>query len=134
MPSPNPRRRVRYAVLAILVVALGMLWRSRLVAFSPFLIKYGGDVLWAMMAFLGCGILMPKRKTWQVALVALIFAFGIEFSQLYHAPWIDRIRARRLGALILGSTFNWPDLPAYSAGIGLAAGLESVFRRRGGAG
>jgi hypothetical protein len=32
----------------------------------------------------------------------------VEFSQLYHAPWIDTIRAARIGALVLGSTFNAP--------------------------
>jgi hypothetical protein len=59
-----------------------------------------------------------------IALLALAFAWGEEFSQLYHAPWIDTIRATILGKLALGNTFNWPDLPAYAVGIALGASAE----------
>jgi hypothetical protein len=43
---------------------------------------------------------------------------------LYHAGWIDAIRATRLGGLILGYGFLWSDLVCYAAGVGLGAILE----------
>jgi hypothetical protein len=73
--------------------------------------KYGGDALWALMVFFGFGFLFG-------------FAWAIEFSQIYHAPWFDAIRASRPGHLVFGSTFNWPDLPAYAVGVALGALLE----------
>ena len=126
------RSRGLYLVLAIAVVAVGLLWRSSLVSMPEWLSKYGGDALWALMVFVGCGFLVPRASTLTLALLALTFAWAIEFSQLYHAPWIDAIRATLPGRLVLGSTFNWPDLPAYALGIGLGAWSEGLFRRRAG--
>jgi hypothetical protein len=59
------------------------------------------------------------------------FAWGVEFSQLYHAPWIDAIRATPPGRLVLGNTFNWPDLFAYALGVGLGAWVEWRMRAGG---
>lgn len=112
------------------VIGVGLFWRSGFVPFPPFLTKYGGSAWWSLLVFLGCGFVMPRAKTWFVALLALAFSWGIEFSQLYHAPWIDHLRSMRLGALILGSTFGWPDLPAYAIGILLGAVLECLLRKR----
>jgi hypothetical protein len=129
--SQTPTRsRGLYLVLAIAVVAVGLLWRSSLVSMPEWLSKYGGDTLWALMVFVGFGFLLPRASTLTLAMLALTFAWAIEFSQLYHAPWIDAIRATLPGRLVLGSTFNWPDLPAYALGIGLGAWSEWLFRKR----
>ncbi len=125
----EPRSRLLYASCAVAVVGLGLLWRSSFLHLPPFPAKYGGSAWWSLLVFLICGWVMARAKTWQVALTALVFSFGIEFSQLYHAPWIDQLRALRLGALVLGSTFAWADLPAYTAGIFIGAVLESLLRK-----
>jgi Protein of unknown function (DUF2809) len=92
--------------------------------------QYGGDALWALLVFLGFGFFLPRISTRRLAMASIGFAWAIEFSQLYHAPWIDSIRAIQIGRLVLGSTFNWPDLLAYGIGIALGAWLESrVFRQ-----
>lgn len=117
----DAQRRVASALAAAAVVALGLVWRSRLLPLSPFVRKYGGDALWALLLFcLVCGC-RPRMKIVIAAGLALGIAVAVECSQLYHAPWIDTIRATRLGLLILGSTFNWPDIPAYALGILLGA-------------
>ena len=59
-----------------------------------------------------------------VALLALTFAWGVEFSQLYRAPWLDAVRATIPGKLVFGNTFAWPDLVAYAVGIALGALAE----------
>jgi hypothetical protein len=63
------------------------------------------------------------------ALAALVFSFAIETSQLYHAPWIDAVRATRLGSLVLGSGFVWSDFACYAAGICFGAATEVVAAR-----
>ena len=120
---------MRYGVLAVAVVAAGLFWRSGFIPLPPVLSKYGGDALWALMVFVGCRFLLPRASTLTVALLALTFAWGVEFSQLYHAPWLDAVRATLPGRLVLGNTFNWPDLPAYALGIGLGAWAEWRWRR-----
>ena len=124
-----PRNRVLYALVAVAVVAAGLLWRSRFMPLPPFAAKYGGDALWALMVFVGLGFLSPRVSTRVLALTALSFAWAVEFSQLYHAPWLEALRATLPGRLILGSTFNWPDLPAYAIGIMLGAWVEHLVRR-----
>lgn len=125
---PSSRNRAVYAALAVAVVAAGLLWRSGFIPLPPDLSNYGGDALWALMVFAGCGFLFPRASTLTLALLALTFAWGIEFSQLYHAPWIDAVRATLPGRLVLGSTFNWPDLPAYALGVGIGAWAEWRWR------
>ena len=115
---------MRYGVLAVAVVAAGLLWRSGLIPLPEWLSNNGGDALWALMVFVGFGFLLPRASTLTVALLALTFAWGVEFSQLYHAPWLDAVRATLPGRLVLGTTFNWPDLPAYAVGIVIGALAE----------
>ena len=128
--QPPARNRVLYALLALTVIATGLLWRSGLIPLPPALSNYGGDALWALMVFLGIGFLLPKSSTGTVALLAMAFAWGVEFSQLYRAPWIDTIRATVPGKLVLGNTFAWPDLVAYVLGISFGAWVEWRLNRQ----
>ena len=124
----SSRSRVLYAALGVAVVAAGLLWRSGLIHMPQWLSNYGGDALWAMMVFVGFGFLLPRASTLLIALTALAFSWGIEVSQLYHAPWIDTIRATLPGRLVLGNTFNWADLVAYALGIAVGALAEWRLR------
>lgn len=126
---PSPRSRLLYGVLALAVVAVGLLWRADFMPLPPVLSKYGGDALWALTVFLGFGFLLPRAPTLVVAGLALTFSWSVEFSQLYHAPWIGAIRATIPGKLVLGNTFNWPDLAAYGVGVALGAWTELRLRR-----
>jgi len=126
------RSRPLYAVLIVLVIATGLLWRSSFMPLPPFLAKYGGDALWSLMVFVGLGFMFNRAYTLRLAFGALCFSWAVELSQLYHAPWIDMIRSTLPGRLILGSTFNWLDLPAYAFGIAIGVVAESYFHRRAG--
>ncbi len=122
------RNRLLYLTLIVSVVALGL--ASRHFSFLPgFVHLYIGDALWALMVFLIFGFLFARKTTLQLAVYALCFSYAIEFSQLYQAPWIDAIRANRLGGLVLGFGFLWSDLVAYIAGISLGAAAEISTRR-----
>ena len=92
--------------------------------------KYGGDALWALLVFVIIRFIRPRMNVVVSLLTALGVAVVVEFSQLYHAPWIDSIRGTRLGALILGSTFNWPDISAYAVGIILGALIDRGRRQK----
>ena len=67
---------------------------------------YAGDILWALAALLGFGLILPRASTWTVALLAMAFSLLIEVGQLYHAPWIDSIRRTTLGRRIAKSKSN----------------------------
>ncbi len=88
--------------------------------------KYPGDAFWALTVFVGCGVIFPGITTARLAAYALAACYVVEFSQLYHAPWIDGIRSATLGHL--GNGFMWGDLVAYAIGICVGVLVESAMR------
>jgi hypothetical protein len=76
------------------------------------------------MLFLLVSAMLARSAIATRAAIALGLAFSVEFSQLYHAPWIDSIRQTTLGGLVLGSGFLWTDLVCYTVGIAIGAFLE----------
>ncbi|MEK4737179.1 MULTISPECIES: ribosomal maturation YjgA family protein [Bacillus] len=124
------RNRLLYAVFTIVVIILGLSSRKFAFALPDLLNDYLGDALWALMIFVGFGFLFPKIETRKLAFISLIFCYGIEISQLYHAEWIDSIRATTLGGLVLGYGFLWSDLVAYTIGVGVGMLGEFVLRKK----
>ncbi|WP_439555186.1 DUF2809 domain-containing protein [Dyadobacter sp.] len=123
------RDRLLYGSLTAGVMLAGFLSR-RLLGHYAFIRLYVGDALWAMMVFFGLAFIFRKWPAWQVAAAALGFSVCIELSQLYHAPWIDRIRQMPLGGLVLGFTFVWSDLVCYAVGVGLGVMVEILILRK----
>lgn len=121
------RNRLWYAVMIIIVIVAGLYSRKMAKVIPDFLNTYLGDALWALMIFIGFGFIFRTIKTRFVALLALSFCYLIEFSQLYHANWIDRIRETTLGGLVLGYGFLWSDLFSYFIGIGFGVMMELLF-------
>lgn len=106
------------------IVGVGLWWRSGHLPFPQFLVKYGGDALWAWLVFLGLTAVFAKSRTLPLAIAALVVAATVEFLQLHHGPWLEAARSTRLGRLALGTTFNPPDLIAYAVGIAIGAALD----------
>ncbi|WP_144501423.1 DUF2809 domain-containing protein [Bacillus thuringiensis] len=124
------RNRVVYALFTIVVIILGLSSRKFAFALPNLLNDYLGDALWALMIFTGFGFLFPKTETKKLAFISLMFCYGIEASQLYHAEWIDSIRATTLGGLVLGYGFLWSDVVAYTIGVGVGILCEVIFRKK----
>jgi hypothetical protein len=112
--------------LIALVSVLGIGSRHYAYSLPGFIAAYAGDTLWALAAFAGIGLLLPRASTRTVAVLAVAFCVAVELSQLYHAAWIDSIRHTTLGGLILGYGFLWSDLACYAAGVGLGVILELI--------
>ncbi|MDA2299723.1 DUF2809 domain-containing protein [Bacillus cereus] len=123
------RNRVVYALFTIVIIILGLSSRKFAFALPHLLNDYLGDALWALMIFTGFGFLFPKTETKKLAFISLMFCYGIEVSQLYHAEWIDSMRATTLGGLVLGYVFLWSDLVAYTIGVGVGVLCEVIFRK-----
>lgn len=124
------RNRLLYVMFTIVVIILGLSSRKFAFALPDLLNDYLGDALWALMIFVGFGFLFPKIETKKLVFISLIFCYGIEISQLYHAEWIDSIRATTLGGLVLGYGFLWSDLVAYTIGVGVGMLGEFVLRKK----
>ena len=116
--------RGAYFLIAVVVLVTGLASRRFRSHLPHFLAEYAGDTLWALMVYLVVSLLLAGRPIVVRAIIALVLAFLVEISQLYHAPWIDAIRQTTLGGLVLGFGFLWTDLICYSVGIALGALFE----------
>ncbi|MFL5353429.1 DUF2809 domain-containing protein [Archangium sp.] len=128
------RGRLFVLPLMLLVVALGLGSRTPAARESlpRFLTDYAGDSLWAVMVYLCLVFALPRLPVRLAAAGALAISVLDELSQLVHTPWLDALRANRLGALVLGRGFLWSDLVCYAVGVALAAGVDllRLARRR----
>lgn len=114
------RRRWETLAALVLVIALGLLY-DRFRATAPGLNQELGGVLYVLAWSLGVFLLAPLAPTarWAPWIVGATTA-GLEFLQLWQPPGLQALRATRLGALVLGTTFAWADFPYYLAGASLA--------------
>ncbi len=126
------RRRLLQVGATVAVIALGLASRAYPQFLPAAFGKYPGDALWAMMIVFALGAIATRMRTWQLALWSLLICFAVEFGQLVQAPWLVELRAHPLGHLVLGSTFGWADLIAYTAGVAVAAFIDklALFKRR----
>ena len=130
MTSPVFRRsRWLIAILALLVIAVGLASRRGLVPFPALLGNYPGDALWAWVVLLCVAWVRPAITRGRLVGVSLVIAFAIEFLQLYQAPWIQAVRANKLAYLVLGNGFDPLDLLAYVVGIALGAVVDWGWQR-----
>lgn len=105
--------RLPAIVFAALVLAAGLAVRAW---FDGPFAKYAGVALYATFAFGLVLVVAPRLAPWWAAAVALAWSWTVEFAQL--TPWPAALSERSgLARLVLGSTFNAPDLAAYLVGV-----------------
>lgn len=124
------KTRQIYITVCVVVIVLGISSRAFSDQLPLFVSSHFGDALWASMVYFMFRVLLVKQKLWLSLVLSLIFSFGIEFSQLYQAEWINGIRATLLGGLILGKGFLWIDLVRYTVGIMLSCGMDQFFNKK----
>ena len=64
-----------------------------------------------------------------MGIITLLFTYSIEISQLFHPQWLEYLRSFKEFALILGFTFLWSDIAAYTLGISTGVLMEYFLLR-----
>jgi Protein of unknown function (DUF2809) len=91
--------------------------------------KYAGVSLYAALVYALVVVVAPRLRASVVAAVALAFCWAVELAQL--TPWPARLSARSTAArLVLGSTFNPPDLVWYAVGVAAMLALHLLVSAR----
>lgn len=126
--STLKRKRLPYLISILVIIALGIASR-KIMGFPYFVYEYVGDVLWAVNVYLLLAFLFPKEKISILAFISITFSVLIEFSQIYHEPWIDSIRNTFIGGMVLGYGFLWSDILCYIIGIFLGVIIDMQFIR-----
>lgn len=117
LPGPVPATRLVAAGAAAATVVAGLGLRA---VAAGSVAKYGGDALYTLLLLALVVLVAPRVSPLRAAGSALALSWAVEFFQLSDVPaeLSERSTAARL---VLGSTFNAPDLLWYT--IGAAAGL-----------
>ena len=118
------RPRWKLALLIAIVIPLGLASRSFGQQLPAFIAEYAGDTLWALMVYWLFAFVFPDKSAEKIGLSALVFSFGIEFSQLWQADWLNAVRDTIPGKLVLGRGFLWSDLLCYTVGILAGIGID----------
>lgn len=130
MNTPRPRRsRALYLFLLALTVVLGLGSRIYRGSIPVVLDRYAGDTLWATAVVLLLAVLFPAARTTMLAAAAAAISLGVEFSQLFHAPWLDGLRRVPGVALFIGYDFVWIDLVCYATGVLFGAFVDAIAFR-----
>ena len=124
-------RRVRYAALLVLSIALGLGTRRYGESLPHMVAEYGGDVLWTVALYWLLALLRPRARPSRLGAVAFTISLLVELSQRYREPWIDSVRDTTVGALLLGRGFLWSDLACYVVGATIATAIDIALRRGG---
>ncbi|MBE0646342.1 MAG: DUF2809 domain-containing protein [Bacteroidales bacterium] len=127
MKAKNSSQIINYLILIVIASCLGILSRMYGSILPDVVASYAGDTMWAFALYFVIALFSLKRTFGFRFLLTLILSFIDEFSQLYHAPWVDGIRNTTVGALLLGNTFVWSDLLCYLAGAVMAVVVDYTF-------
>ncbi|HEY9691396.1 MAG TPA: DUF2809 domain-containing protein [Oculatellaceae cyanobacterium] len=107
-----------YTLASLLIILpLGLLSKLYSGPGQQWLNNYAGDVFyeifWCLFLslFYFKSISLKKIPLWVFSVTCVI-----EFLQLWHPPWLQRVRSYFLMKLLLGTTFSWWDFPHYLLG------------------
>lgn len=113
----------KYAVLSILLFAvelfIAMFIHDRII--RPFI----GDMLVVILLFSLCRSFI-KTGNFRLALSVLLFSYAVEIGQYFNLA--ANLGGGRLLRTILGTTFDYRDLLAYSAGILLVLAVDFIAK------
>jgi hypothetical protein len=119
--------RKRYFFVAILLFIVELF--IAIYMHDEFLRPYGGDFL--VVIFLYCFLRsFINRPVLSVALAVLLLSYIIEVTQHFGLIYKLRWEHSLLAHLVLGSTFKWLDMLAYTLGTALVLVFEEFLINR----
>ncbi len=91
---------------------------------DDFVRPYLGDVLVVILLYCFCKTFI-KGSTIKIALVVLSFAFLVETLQYFNLISHLNLDHSTLARTILGHSFEWMDIVAYTGGVAVVLVLET---------
>jgi hypothetical protein len=117
----------RYFGLALLIFFIEIIIAKY--AHDQIIRPYVGDILVVILIY--CFIKsFLDAPVFITALFVLIFSYLIEISQYFHIITRLGLQNSRIARTVMGTSFAWIDLMAYTIGIGLILFWEKVIVKR----
>ncbi|WP_371674994.1 DUF2809 domain-containing protein [Streptomyces sp. NBC_01276] len=126
VPAATVRTRVVAAGAAVVTVGAGLGLRA---VAAGSVAKYGGDALYTVLVLSLVVLVAPRLTPLRAAGTALAISWAVEFLQLSPLP-AELAQRSAVARLILGSTFNAPDLFWYAAGAAAGCLVHAAWGPR----
>ena len=95
---------------------------------DKFIRPHGGDFLVVILIY--CTVrTFWKGSSLKVAMAVLLFAYAVEFSQYFRLISYLGLQNSRLAIIIMGKSFQWYDMLAYTLSIIVVILFEKVIRK-----
>ena len=88
-----------------------------------------GGVAYVVFFVFVAAFVAPMTRASRIALIVLLVTCVLEFLQLWHPVWLERIRSTFIGRCLLGTTFGWSDFPPYFLGAVIGWALLRILER-----
>ncbi len=117
----------KYFILAILIFLVEIL--IALYVHDRIIRPYVGDFLVVILiySFVKTFLDTPVLAT---ALAVLLFSYLIEALQYFNILRVLGFQHSKLATVVLGNSFAWTDIFAYTAGILFVLSIEMIFAKR----
>lgn len=115
--------RLKYGLLALLLFGIEVL--IALYLHDRIVRPYIGDLLVVILIYCFVKALV-NAPVFATALGVLLFAYAVETLQYFHVVELLGLGHSKLARVIIGSSFEWMDMLAYTVGIGLVLILEKL--------
>lgn len=120
---------LRYFLLAVLLFIIEVL--IALYVHDAIIRPYIGDLLVVILLY--CFVrAFVKVNTVPAAIGVLVFSFIIEVLQYFRLVELLGLGHSTLARIVIGSSFEWIDLIAYTAGVGIVLVTERILGNKSG--
>ena len=107
------------AILFLVEVAIALFVHDRIVR------PYVGDLLVVMLIYCFVRSFLAI-SVWRAAIGVLLFAYTIEILQYFNLVELLGLQNYRLANIVIGNSFAWVDLVAYTVGIAIVVWVERM--------
>lgn len=118
--------RKKFLVLAVSLFTIEVL--IALYAHDRIIRPYVGDYLVVMLLYCAIRTFIDASVV-KTAIAVLLFSYMVEVLQYFHVVALLGLAHNRLARVIIGTSFGWTDLLAYTLGIATVLLLETIGRR-----
>jgi hypothetical protein len=119
--------RIRLGALGAAAITIAAALGIRAAGWGDFA-KYAGDALYTVLLYTLVVAVAPRVRPPVAGAVALAVSWAVEFAQLTSVP-AELSSHSTLARLVLGSTFNAPDLLWYAVGAASACAVHHGVSR-----
>ena len=103
-------------ILLVILIVLGICTKYYHGVASGFVNNHLGGIIYVIFWILFFSLILPGQKPFKIALWVFVVTCVIEFTQLFHPVYLEKLREYFVFRTLLGNSFNLWDIVFYIPG------------------